>query len=126
MPRPVATGRDITPGLSGRDSVAMGKATPSASAACNILKLLIIFRNRQEYQRSYPRHKIPAVRRFPPPWSVEKTTGGHFRIADANGVTLAYVYVRDERSTFDGLTEDEARRIAANIARLPELLLRKF
>ncbi len=43
---------------------------------------------------------------------------------DANGVTVAYVYVRDERSTFDGLTEDEARRIAANITRLPELLLK--
>ncbi len=72
-----------------------------------------------------PDEFMPPARRFPPPWSVEKTTGGHFRIADANGVTLAYVYVRDERSTFDGLTEDEARRIAANIARLPELLLRK-
>ncbi len=64
------------------------------------------------------------LRRFPPPWSVKKTTGGHFRVADANGVTLAYIYVRNERSTFDGLTEDEARRVAANIARLPELLLK--
>ncbi len=56
---------------------------------------------------------------------LRKPAGGHFRIADANGVTLAYVYVRDERSTFDGLTEDEAQRIAVNIAKLPALLQEK-
>ena len=35
-------------------------------------------------------------RRFPPPWSVGRPSGGHFRITDANGMALAYVYVRDE------------------------------
>ena len=43
-----------------------------------------------------------------------------------NGLALAYVYVKDERAgSYDGLTEDEARRIAANIVRLPELLLKE-
>ena len=33
---------------------------------------------------------------------------------------------RDERAgSFDGLTEDEARRIAANIVKLPDLLLKE-
>jgi hypothetical protein len=62
-------------------------------------------------------------RRFPPPWTVERTTGEHFKVKDANGLDLAYVYVRGAGASEVGLTEDEARRIAANIARLPELLL---
>jgi hypothetical protein len=37
---------------------------------------------------------------------------------------LAYVYVQDQRAGAGvaGLSEHDARRIAANIARLPELL----
>ena len=48
-----------------------------------------------------------------------------FKIVDANGQTLAYVYGHaDPRDAgiANSLTLDEARRIAANIAKLPNLL----
>ena len=46
-------------------------------------------------------------------------------MCDANGQSLAYVYSRETRDAADiakVLTEDEARRIAANIAKLPTFL----
>jgi hypothetical protein len=66
------------------------------------------------------------VRRFPPPWSVEETDAC-FIVRDKNGQALAYVYFEEEpgrRAAAHLLTRDEARRIAANIAKLLELLRR--
>jgi len=62
--------------------------------------------------------------RFPAPWTVEKIPGG-FKVIDANGQSLAYVYGRETKADADianVLTMDEARRIASNIAKLPLLL----
>ena len=64
------------------------------------------------------------MRRFPAPWRVEAIAGG-FKVIDANGQSLAYIYSRETRDAADiakVLTEDEARRIASNIAKLPSLL----
>jgi hypothetical protein len=60
---------------------------------------------------------------FPPPWHVEETDA-RFIVRDKNGQAIAYVYCEDEpgrRAAAHLLTRDEARRIAANIAKLPEL-----
>jgi hypothetical protein len=67
-------------------------------------------------------------RRFPAPWTVEEIPGG-YKVKDANGQSLAYVYGRETRADADTaqvLTLDEARRIASNIAKLPSLLMSQF
>ena len=62
-----------------------------------------------------------AADRFPPPWTVEETEAC-FIVRDATGQALAYVYFEEEpgrRAAAKLRTRDEARRIAANIAKLP-------
>jgi hypothetical protein len=64
-------------------------------------------------------------RRFPAPWSAELQPN-YYVVRDADGQQLAYVYFENEperRSAAKLLTKDEARRIAANIGKLPGLAL---
>ena len=82
-----------------------------------------------------PRHGPPPhqgsgmtpPRRFPPPWTIDEMNNACYIVRDKNGQALAYVYYEQEpgrRSAANLLTKDEARRIAANFAKLPKLLQR--
>ena len=64
-----------------------------------------------------------ARRRFRSPRSVEDIDAA-FVVRDQNDQGLAYVYYEEEpqrRESAKLLTKDEARRIAVNIVKLPEL-----
>jgi hypothetical protein len=67
-----------------------------------------------------PAH-APSISR---PWQADKLLAGYV-VRDANGQALACIYSRDNEDDARQakmLTKDEARRIAINIARLPEFL----
>ncbi len=66
-----------------------------------------------------------ASRRFPQPWKVVQIPGG-YRVDDAHGQALVFVYGRDHAgASTTYLTQDETRRIALGVARLPELAGRR-
>jgi hypothetical protein len=67
-----------------------------------------------------------APRRFPPPWRVVELPGG-YAVEDSTGQKLGTFYGRADAYTArvaGVLTLDEARRMAVNFAKLPELLKR--
>ena len=64
-------------------------------------------------------------RRFPPPWTVEEFRGISYVVRDANNFAVAYVYFENEpgrRAEANLMSKDEARKIAAGIEKLPDLL----
>ena len=63
-------------------------------------------------------------RRFVRPWSVTERDGA-YEVQDAASLNLATVHFEDQpdrQSQLNRLSKDEARRVAAQIARLPTLL----
>jgi hypothetical protein len=59
---------------------------------------------------------------LPSAWRADPIPGGYV-VRDANGQAIAYLYSREneaEARQAKVLTKDEARRVAINIARLPE------
>jgi hypothetical protein len=62
-------------------------------------------------------------RRFPAPWTAEEYRGISYIVRDANNFPVAYIYFdANTGSAAKMMTKDEARRIAAGIAEMPELL----
>ena len=73
------------------------------------------------------KRKAVPDRNLPAPWSSEEHSA-YLMVRDNNGMAAAYVYYENEtryRAAAKFPTKDEARRVALNIARLPELLRHK-
>jgi hypothetical protein len=95
---------------------------------------LSVTRKPRRYRRILPRANLSGgnsggnqmTRRLPSPWHAEKFSGGYV-VRDANGFAVAYVYGRSteaEAMEAKQMTMDEARQVASNIAKLPEMLTR--
>jgi hypothetical protein len=68
-----------------------------------------------------------STRRFPPPWLVDEQPE-RFIVRDSTGMALRYFYFDDEpsrRTVTKRLTRGEARRMAVNFAKVPQLLRRR-
>jgi len=100
----------------GRARVVIGEADPATKIALKKAHALVATVSPDE-TISYS--KLPA-RNFPPPSKVDRIPGG-FVVKDVNDQQLAHIYA-DNRQIVNTLTEDEARRIASNIAKLPNFL----
>lgn len=92
------------------------------AVSCEIISQIIQVDTQVPCSTIVPTMSSDQKRRFPAPWKADRMPGG-YKIVDSSGTTIAYIYGNDRTIVSeDGLTVDEARRIAANIAKLPSLL----
>ena len=87
--------------------------------------------NEQSSFTSFRAGRMPAEmteRRFPPPWTLDEHDEC-FIVRDANGQALGYFYF-DEKQQSPAinrqLTRDDARRMAVNFAKLPDLVASRW
>lgn len=72
---------------------------------------------------------MESSRQFKPPWTLVRENSECYVVKDANGVTLAWLYCRDDTQRYSfgvsKLSSDEARRIGKAIARIPEFMMQR-
>jgi hypothetical protein len=70
-----------------------------------------------------------STRRFKPPWTLIRQNSECYIVQDANGVTVAWLYCRDDSQRYSfgasKLTSEEARRIGKAISRIPEFMTQR-
>jgi hypothetical protein len=64
-----------------------------------------------------------------PPWSLIRQNSECYVVRDANGVTVAWLFCRDDSQRYSvgasKLTSEEARRIGKAISRIPEFMMQR-
>jgi hypothetical protein len=72
---------------------------------------------------------MESTRRFKPPWTLIRENSECYTVQDANGVTVAWLYCRDDSQRYSfgasKLTSEEARRIGKAISRIPEFMTQR-
>jgi len=70
-----------------------------------------------------------STRRFKPPWTLIRENSECYTVQDANGVTVAWLYCRDDSQRYSfgasKLSSEEARRIGKAISRIPEFMMQR-
>jgi hypothetical protein len=70
---------------------------------------------------------MESSRRFKPPWNLVRENSECYVAKDANGVTLAWFYCREDTQRYSfgvgKVSSDHARRIGKAIARIPEFMM---
>jgi hypothetical protein len=72
---------------------------------------------------------MESTRHFKPPWTLIRENSECYVVRDANGVTVAWLFCRDDSQRYSvgasKLTSEEARRIGKAISRIPEFMMQR-